>query len=318
MGSDTSPHELFKATLAAAKELGPQVSFLLFAKEQYWAEGLPIEFQLTQEVIHMADEPVQAIRSQKSASLVLGIKALKNKKIDAFISAGNTGALIAAASLFLPKLPGIKRPALLAFLPSKKGWVSVIDVGGNVQCKASLLHQYALLGIEHHRAAFGIEIPRVGLLNIGHESKKGTAEHQEAFELLSSLPNFIGNVEGRDVFFGDVEVLVTDGFTGNVFLKTAEGVATFIFEALLAAAPEAARPEIAGLYQKFNWRDHPGALVAGVKGLVMKCHGSSGQKALGSGVRGAVALLCRNQRGGSSEPTPQSGQRGPSPPLSTR
>lgn len=303
MGSDTSPAELFPAVIQAAQEWGREATFLVLAapgtivelKEQLKGSSVPdIRFQTTEEVISMGDEPIEAVRQKKNSSLVRGVRLLRKKKIDALVTTGNTGALITAASLLLTKTPGIRRPALLAALPSAKGFVSVIDVGGNVQCKASLLYQYAILGSRYHRQAYGIDIPQIGLLNIGNESKKGTLEHQEAFRLLSGLSGFRGNVEGREVFSGEIDVLVTDGFTGNVLLKTAEGVAALIFETLSLETPASLRKEVCRLYHKFNWSDYPGALVMGVEGILIKCHGSSSAPALLSGLKGAVRL-CRER-----------------------
>ncbi len=163
--------------------------------------------------------------------MIRGIRNLKERDIDAFVTAGNTGALIAAATIILPMLPEVARPALMALLPTRKGLVTVIDVGGNVSVKAPQLVQFAKMGVAFQRTYRNCPNPTVGLLNIGAESKKGTPEHRQAYDALSEAPNmtFIGNVEGREVFQGRVDVLATDGFTGNVFLKTSEGVSSFIF-----------------------------------------------------------------------------------------
>lgn len=296
MGSDRSPVELFPAVLAAAWE--SSTSFVVLASDEAIAlckdacmGRKEIRFQPIHDIIEMTDDPIKAVREKKGSSLVQGVRLLKRKKVDAFITAGNTGALITAASLILNKLPGVKRPALLAVLPSATGFISVIDIGGNVQLKAAHLYQHALLGQAYHRKAYGTSIPKVGLLNVGYESKKGTREHQEAFALLSTLEGFIGNVEGRDVFSGKIDVLVTDGFTGNVFLKTSEGIASFIFETLATHLSPPLQAELASLYQKFNWTNYPGAIVMGVEGLLIKCHGSSGSKALLSSIRGAQRFL---------------------------
>lgn len=298
MGSDRSPVELFEAVHHAAK-LHPTIQFTIILTEraliEIRARLLPnIKAKIAQDAIEMNDDPLRAVRNKKSSSLLVGIRLVKKKKIDALITAGNTGALIAAASISLPKLANIKRPALLATLPTMKGPVSVLDVGGTVQCKASLLAQFASLGVDYHRRATSVPKPRFGLLNIGLESRKGTAERQEAYQLLEKLEidgTFIGNVEGRDLFSGNVDVIVTDGFSGNILLKTAEGAASYIFESLATQLADPLQTELAKVYKKFDWMEHPGAIVIGVDGLLIKCHGSSNPKALLSGIQGAIKIL---------------------------
>ncbi len=190
----------------------------------------------------MDDDPLIAVRRKKDSSLCQGLQYLKEKKIDAFVSAGNTGALLFAAKTTLKTLKGIDRPALLALLPTKKKEVAVLDVGANLSLKPDHIVQFAQMGIAYQKSR-GIENPIVGLLNIGIEAKKGTPQLQEAYLKLDAMnrdqPFFAGNIEGKDVFHGNIDVLVTDGFTGNVFLKTAEGIAAFILEQL-EQAPEKA------------------------------------------------------------------------------
>ena len=219
----------------------------------------------------MNEDPLVAIRRKKDASLVVGMGLLAKKQIDAFVTCGNTGALIACARLFLPLLSGVTRPALLVSLPTKTGLVSVLDVGGNISCKAQDFVQFALLGAAYQRTIHGVKHPRVGLLNIGVESKKGTAELRQAYELLQQTDgiHFVGNVEGRNIFTGVIDVLVTDGFSGNVMLKTAEGVASLILDALNAAE------DYSALRKQFNYTEYPGAIVCGVEGVAMKVHGNA-------------------------------------------
>ena len=271
MGSDTSPDHLVKAVKEAASRLGTGHTFVLLASPSICEEVYPgIETIPVTEVIGMDEDPLRAIRSKKNASVLLGLKLLRKKKIDAFVSAGNTGALTAGAALSLPRLPGIQRPALLATLPSQRGGVTVLDVGGNVYCKARHLVQFAHLGAAYHLFNKPHTKVRVGLLNIGVESSKGTAELKTAYRQLEQgiLEEivFIGNVEARAVFTEEVDVVITDGFTGNILLKTAEGTASFILQQL---------------QQRLPLCDHtkqPGALLAGVEGLVIKCHGASTQE----------------------------------------
>lgn len=307
-GGDTSPLLLFEAVVQAAEKIqSASVTLVVFATPSMieeikarrdWTEKLSqspmrVRFHSVNEVIAMDDDPLLAIRRKKKSSLVLGPHLLKDGDLDAFISSGNTGALIASTVLTLPSLPGIQRPALLAMLPTAKGSVAVIDVGGNVSCKASNLVQFAYMGAAYQRCFHQIPLPKVGLLNIGVESKKGTSELREAYNRLEQLPkdhpiDFVGNVEGREVFQGVLDVLVTDGFTGNVFLKTSEGISSFIIDYLKGSIDKAAMP---GLQRQFSYEEYPGAVVCGVEGIVIKCHGLTSTKGMLNAILGAVSLV---------------------------
>lgn len=315
MGSDTSPQLLYEAAHSVALHLDgifdDPVEFLLFAPPSTVTElqGLfpphpNLHFFAAEEVISMEDEPLSAVRHKRHSSMVQGITSLAEGRIDAFVSAGNTGALIASTALFLPLLPRVSRPALMAMLPSQGGSVAVIDVGGNICCKAELLEQFAALGVAYQRCFLpkGSAV-RVGLLNIGAESKKGTAEVRRAYDALQLrwpkekdlAAHFIGNIEGRELFKGAVDVLVTDGFTGNVLLKTAEGISAYIFEAVHVALTDFSDPAIhqalEPLERCFHYAETPGALLAGADALVIKCHGSSSLKAASNAIKGAIHFL---------------------------
>lgn len=309
MGSDRSPVLFFEAAIAATKEFS-KVKWVVFLTQSVLDEiifhsSLPLrkenlEFQVVADVIEMHEAPLVAIRQKKHSSLACGVKWLRKRSLDGFVSAGNTGALIAAAALSLPLLPGIKRPALLATLPTRKGSVAIIDVGGNVSCKAHDLAQFAQLGVAYQRCCKGLEQPRVGLLNIGVESKKGTSEVRQAYQLLQRMSQegdivFIGNVEGREVFQGVVDVLVTDGFTGNVLLKTSEGVSFFILqelhELLQQILPERRASILRHLHHQFDDEEYGGAIVCGVDYVIVKCHGQSSPKGLLRGIQEAVHLV---------------------------
>lgn len=310
MGSDTSPKDLFEAVKQTAQKI-PQASFVLFLTEavrdelaslyppSYFSLSSHLQFQLVSDIIRMDDDPLPAVRQKNNASLTVGIRCLKKRHLDAFVSAGNTGALIAASTLELPLLPGIKRPALLALLPSEKGGVAVIDVGGNVSCKTRDLAQFAQLGVAYQQC-LGIRQPRVGLLNIGVESQKGTSGIRQAYDLMRSMAQagkilFLGNVEGSDVFRGEVDVLVTDGFTGNVLLKVSEGVSSFILRQLRRRLHEVVPEQEGSILQtiepQFDCEEYPGAIVCGVDGVVVKCHGQSSIKGFLRGIEGAVRLV---------------------------
>lgn len=320
MGGDTPPIVLFEAALAAAHQLDASASLLVLASpaviDRIWSETphlaamlahapARIEFLSASDIIEPGDEPIWAVRHKKHSSLVTGIRLLKKRLLDAFVSAGNTGALLASATLSLPLLPTIKRPALLASLPTRQGFVAVIDVGGNVSCKAHHLAQFAQMGAAYQRCYRQIAKPTVGLLNIGVESKKGTSEVRQAYQMLQEYTDaqpidaqtmsFIGNIEARDVFQGKVDVIVTDGFTGNVLLKASEGVSSFIFELLREEIKQRLPGDPAELFQglrsHFNYDEYPGAILCGLDRLVIKCHGRSSSKGLLNSIKGAAQLI---------------------------
>lgn len=315
MGSDNSPQNLFQAVLEAAHQLDTRTTLVVIATHSainelkiahYSSLFLTnigrIEFHPVADSIAMGDDPLYAVSHKKGSSLVVGIRLLKKGRIDAFVTAGNTGALIASATLQLPKLPGVKRPALLVTLPTMTGTVAVLDVGGNTSFKSQHLVQFAYLGAAFQSCSENIESPRVGLLNIGVEPKKGTSAVQEAYQVLkeqrppAGLPiRFVGNVEGREVFQGGIDVLVTDGFTGNVLLKTSEGVSSFIFDYIKQAFQKRSEPTLQQAFQDlrsyFNYDEYPGAIVCGVEALVLKCHGHASTKAMLSSIHGAIQLL---------------------------
>ena len=305
LGCETPGEKLLEAIITSSFKGEHPPKFTLFATRSI-LEYLPIpediNTHVVTETITMDDDPLAAVRKKKGSSIAHGINMLKSYDIDAFISAGNTGALLATASLTLNHLPGIDRPALIALIPTKRTPVAVIDVGANVSVKTENYYQFALMGIAYQKSR-GIKKPTVGLLNIGEEKQKGTPEVRKAYELLQTLnedapidqPVFIGNVEGRDVFHGNIDILITDGFTGNIFLKTSEGIAGFILEELQNLGPIASLPVLKNLIQELRHRLHyaeyPGALLAGTEGIVMKCHGTSGPEAFLSSIHGASHLV---------------------------
>ncbi|NGX55536.1 MAG: Phosphate acyltransferase [Chlamydiae bacterium] len=296
MGGDQPPELLFDAVLQVRREIDPSCTLVVIAEPGAVPEDQGIEVIPSEESITMEDSPLLAVRRKKNSSMAIGMRLLKEKQIDGLVSTGNTGALIANSILNLSMLPSIDRPAFLVMLPTQKGGVAVLDVGANVQFKPHHLIDYARMGVIYKQNIQGIEQPTVGLLNIGVEEGKGTKEVKVAFQSLQDhfAQNegcFLGNIEGKDVFHGKVDVLVTDGFTGNVFLKTCEGASAFLSDYLAENFNHfAIKPIISRLTQKFNYSVHPGALLCGVDGLVVKCHGYSDQAALKSGIRGAVDL----------------------------
>lgn len=297
MGGENPPEHLFQAVLQAAKKYGALHHFVCIATPIVIEHLLPnapssVSFKQAFDVIGMEDSPLTAIRRKKDASILVGIQALKEKGIDAFISCGNTGALVAAASLFLPKTKGIKTLALLALLPTEMQPLAVLDVGGHLSMKPERFLELALMGAEHQRTAFKLSRPRVGLLNIGTESKKGTTAHREAYKILEKEKefSFVGNIEARDIFKGEVDVLVTDGFTGNVLLKTSEGVGAFIFDALSSALKDSLPDQLLSFQKKFNYREYPGARICGVEGVVIKAHGNVTASSLMHSIEYALSI----------------------------
>jgi glycerol-3-phosphate acyltransferase PlsX len=319
MGSDQPPQAIFEAALQVSKEVGFAHPLVIFVqrnfyndiKKQYLSfletvtskEKVDVEIVQVSETIEMHDSPLLALRRKKDSSIAKGIRFLQEKKIDAFLSTGNTGALVATARYLLPLLPGIEMPALCVMLPKEKGFITVLDVGANIAFQPHHLIDYAKLGFAYQSIVRGIANPKIGLLNIGTEEKKGTKLMKEGFAALQDFSKrsnieFLGNVEGREVFQGDVDVLVTDGFTGNVFLKTCEGVSSFLMDYLKKYAggerSETMNSILIDLHERFNYSKYPGAQLLGCDGIVIKCHGYSNAAALMSGIRGAFALAKEN------------------------
>lgn len=298
LGSDTPPEKLFHAVIECFSKIDHPVEFTIFGtKNLFHNQQLPAGITCipVSEFISMEESPLIAVRRKKNSSLCVGVEMLKNHTIDAFITAGNTGALLACCKLELHMLPGIDRPALMTLIPTKKEPIAVLDVGANVSVKAEHLVQFASMGIAYQKTR-GIQNPTLGLLNIGSEKKKGTPELRKAYEHLQQQysPNFKGNVEGRDVFHGELDVLVTDGFSGNIFLKTAEGLAEFILDDLQKAGAFEGSSElkkiISALWRRLQYDEYPGAILCGVDGIVMKCHGRSSPSSLAHSIIGAIRL----------------------------
>jgi glycerol-3-phosphate acyltransferase PlsX len=294
MGGDTSPEEFYSAVLQLKTEI-PDASFVVFASDAVSLDG-SIPAVKGCQVIQMTDDPLQAVRSKKNASLCQGIAYLQEKKIDALVTAGNTGALLFSAKTTLNPLSNIERPALLTLLPTKQKEVAVLDVGANVSLQPPHFLQFAKMGLAFQKCR-GIKTPVVGLLNIGSEEQKGTPQLRLAYTELEKLNHdravFVGNIEGKDVFQGNIDVLVTDGFTGNIFLKTVEGIAAFILD-YLEASSEALyshlKHELNSLQSRLYQAASHGALLCGVDGIIIKCHGDATPSAFLAGIKGAMRL----------------------------
>lgn len=253
-----------------------------------------VRAQVTTEEITMDEHPANAVRKKKDSSLVVGNRLVKEGEAGGFFSAGSTGACLAAATLVVGRIKGVARPALCTILPSPAKPVVMCDVGANADCKASYLVQFAQMAIPYAEKVVGITEPKVALLNIGEEVTKGSKFAQEAHELLrESVPQFVGNAEGRDLLTGEFDVIVTDGFTGNVCLKTIEGAASVLFKSIKEVMMKSTMTKLGALTLKgglgelknsLSADEYGGAPILGVKGACLVGHGSSNETAIKNGI----------------------------------
>jgi glycerol-3-phosphate acyltransferase PlsX len=276
--------------------VGPEAELRDLLDEHLENEDLPIVIHHASERIGMEEKAAQAVRSKKDSSMRVGLKLVHAGHAAGFVTAGNTGAAMATAKMVLGALPGVDRPALASPMPSSTGYPCVLlDVGANVDCKPQNLAQFAMMGEIYARTVLKIPEPRVGLLSIGEEETKGNDLTREAFPLLKALPiKFIGNVEGRDIFSGLAEVIVCDGFVGNVALKTSEGVGRFVRDVLRESLTRTVTAQVGALLSRkaFNefrhrldYREYGGAPLLGVRGICIIGHGSSNDRAIYNGIR---------------------------------
>ena len=262
--------------------------------EPFAAQHARCRAQVAAEVIEMAEHPAQAVRKKKDSSIVVGCRLVKEGQAQGFFSAGSTGACLAAATLVMGRIKGISRPCLATVVPSPVRPIVLCDVGANADCKPEYLVQFAQMGSVYAQKILGYESPKAALLNIGEEDTKGNALAQEAHQLMAKrLTNFAGNCEGRDVLGAQYEVVVTDGFTGNVCLKTIEGASKVLFSAIKDAMMSTTKGKIGalcvkdglkGLKSQVSPDTYGGAPLLGVKGACIVGHGSSGAVAIENGV----------------------------------
>jgi len=302
MGGDHAPQEIVKGAVLAARELGIQVVLVgppaLVEEELAKAGPRPqgIRLVAASEVIAMDEPPAQTARHKKDSSIVVGLRLLKQGEADAFVSAGNTGAVLAGSIMYLGRLRGIERPSLVALLPLARRLTLLLDIGANADCKPKYLLQFAQMGSAYMERVWKVERPRVALLGIGEEETKGNLLAQETYALLkrASHLNFIGNVEGKDIVSGVADVIVTDGFTGNVVVKTMEGIAAFIRGQLEGAIRSrwyymlpglALRGAFRGVQERTDYRKYGAGPLLGVNGLVFVGHGRSDAVAIKSALR---------------------------------
>ncbi|MGE5708369.1 MAG: phosphate acyltransferase PlsX [Bacteroidota bacterium] len=297
MGGDHGPREILRGALAALDDQ-PSLEILLVG-DRAQLDG-PDHPRLRRvhapETVSMEDAPTRAILSKRNSSMVVAIELVKKGEADAVVSTGNTGAFMSASLLSLGRIPSIERPAISAVLPTRKGPCILLDVGANVDCKPSYLRQFAVMGSVYARKVLKIEQPRVGLLNIGAEEGKGNELAQAAHALLRDTPSlhFVGNVEGREILGGDLDVVVADGFVGNVVLKSLEGCALFCGGALKEEIKRSRFGKLGALLLKDGFRrwmrrldytEYGGAPLLGINGICIVAHGSSKSAAIRNAVR---------------------------------
>jgi glycerol-3-phosphate acyltransferase PlsX len=304
MGGDNAPLEIVKGSLDAAQEFGVPVILVGDSEKierelsKYPGDKSGVEVKHASEVVEMGDHPAQAIRRKSDSSIVVAGKLVRSGEAQALVSAGNTGAAMAVATLVIGRIPGIVRPGIASFLPTQKGKTVMLDAGANVDCSVENLMQFALMGNEYAARVMKVEKPRIGLLSIGEEPTKGDELTKATnAELAKSGLNFIGNVEGKDVFRGAADVVVCDGFTGNVTLKVAEGMAELILSELSYQIKRSLRAKIGYLFMKpalrntkgrLDYAEYGGAPLLGVNGVTIIGHGRSDARAIRNAIRAAI------------------------------
>ena len=301
MGGDAAPGTTVAGAIHAARELPIEVVLVgqssVIEQELTRHGKLPANLSIihASETIGMEESPVASVRKKRDSSINIGIGLLHHGKVDAFVSAGNTGAVVSAATLFLGLLPGVERPGIAILLPGTQGETLLIDVGANIAPKPSHLLQYALMGEAYVHYVLDKPKPTVTLLNVGEEETKGTDFTRETYSLLeSSNVNFVGNAEGRDLFVGKYDVIVCDGFVGNVALKTAESLAKAISQVLrrsLAMSPLTrlgawlSHSAFQAMRKEIDYAEYGGAPLLGVNGVCIIAHGASSAKAIKNAIR---------------------------------
>ena len=295
MGGDHAPQEVIKGSVQAVNDFN--IDIILVGKQAIIEKELAayeyprerIHIQHADEVITNDEAPTKAIKTKKNSSMVLGVKILKDKKGDAFVSAGNTGALLTGSLLRVGRIKGIDRPALTPILPTDKGCAILVDAGANTNCRPINFLQFGVMGSAYMKKVIGIPAPKVGLVNIGSEEGKGTDLIKDSFVLLKEAPlNFVGNIEAREIPEGSVDVIVCDGFVGNVILKLMEGMGMTFYRNIKSLFTKNLLTYLSALFissglkafkKKMDYTEYGGAPLLGIDGVVVKAHGSSNAKA---------------------------------------
>ena len=306
MGSDNSPFSEIEGTVQAAKAYG--VDVILVGKEPVIApllkeaggDGLPIEIRNATQVIAMDEAPTAALRKKRDSSIRVAADLVREKVASGLVSAGNTGAVMAISKMVFGSVPGVDRPALAAILPTLAGHAVLLDVGANVACKPHHLVQFAVMGHLFSKKIIGVASPRVGLMSVGEEESKGNELTKEVHKTLKELHlNFIGNVEGRDIYNGRADVIVCDGFTGNVALKTSEGLIEAVLKLLKDELSRNLQAKLGALLsqqsfkrlkKRLDYSEYGGAPLLGVRGVCVISHGKSNANAIKNAIRVAAGL----------------------------
>lgn len=292
MGGDNAPDEIIAGMLESIELLDEEDELILVGPEEIIREHLPplkyrqgkVTIEHAPDIIKMDDVPIESLRRKPKSSIPTIAKLAKRGQADAVISAGNTGACVAAFQMRMRNLPGVNRPGIAVVFPTPGGPVTICDVGANIACKPIHLYQYSVMASVYSKHLLGIESPRVGLMSIGSEDAKGNEVVKKTRELIKSDSrlNFIGNIEGRDIFKGACEVVIAEGFVGNVILKLTEGLVDGLFQAIKHELMEEKirlamkfKPIMKRIYKKYDYNEYGGALLLGVNGTAIICHGSS-------------------------------------------
>lgn len=308
MGGDNAPLEIIKGSMLAVDEYGIDELVLLGdeAVINNCVKDNGIALKNTRivnctQVIDNCDEAKAVLRGKPDSSMAVGFKLLNDGEGDAFVSAGNTGAITVGATLITKRIKGVKRPAIASVMPSAAKPFVLMDCGANAECKSEYLCQFGLLGSIYMQNIFGVQNPTVALANNGTEETKGTPVVKEAYQMMKNAPyNFIGNIEGRQIPFGDADVVVADGFTGNLILKTYEGVAKVLMQGIKDAFYKntlsklsylGVRSGINDMKAQFDYKEYGGAVMLGVKKPVIKAHGSADARCFKNAIKQAVMFL---------------------------
>ena len=303
MGGDNAPVETIKGAIKALEEIEDLELVLVGQKEiieqelsKYNVDKNKIQIVDAREIIAMTDDPVAAVKGKKDSSMNRTLELVKDGRVDASVSAGNTGALITASQLKLKRIKGVMRPAIATMFPNQKGNMLLLDAGATADCKPEFLNQYAMMGSKYMEILLGRKNSKVGLLNIGTEEGKGNEVTREAYNLLKENKsiNFVGNVESTEVMNGNIDVVVTDGFTGNMVLKTAEGIGKFILDVIKTEVSKSfiyklgallLMPALKVVKSKMDSSEYGGAIFLGLNGISIKAHGNSDAVAIKNAIK---------------------------------
>ena len=313
MGGDDAPASIVAGAVQAAKAYG--IEIILVGNESavrrevacHGGQDLPLSIVHAPQIVAMHESPSSVVRKKRNSSIWMAVDLVKQGKASAVISAGNTGATMATALFLLGPLRGVERPAIMTVLPTLKGVSLLLDVGANVDCKPHHLLQFAVMGHVYAERILGKPKPRIGLLSIGEEDTKGNEQTKEAFKMLKESPfNFIGNVEGRDVYLGSADVVVCDGFVGNIALKISEGLADTLLKLLKREISKSLlgklgylllRPSLANFQRRIDYAEYGGAPLLGVNGVCIICHGRSSARAIKNAIKVSKDFVDRDLNG---------------------